>query len=59
MSIDSCCAISLAHSYVQDNQLAFVEAPAQVPDGDFAREPESDEVSGFIHVLWILTGIGI
>ena len=59
VSIDSCCAISLTHSYVQENQLAIVKVPAPVPVRTFFMEPESDEVSGLVHVLWTLTSICI
>ena len=46
VSRDSCCATSLTKSYVQKRKL-----------GMGAAEPESEEVSRLIHVLWTLTRI--
>jgi len=56
VNIDARCAISLTQ--VQECQLDMVtEVATPVPITKVV--PESEEVSGFIHVLWILTSIRI
>jgi len=51
--------LTLTQTYIQENQLAIVEVAAPVPVAEIFMEPESDEVSGLIHVLWTLTSICI
>ena len=57
VSIDSCYAISLTQSDVQENPLAIVEVTGPVPVANISKEPESDEVSEMIHALQTLTSI--
>jgi len=51
--------LTLTQTYIQENQLAIVEVAAPVPVAEIVMEPESDEVSGLVHVLWTLTSICI
>jgi hypothetical protein len=51
--------ISPTQAYVQGHQLAIVEVAPPVPVAKVFMEPESDDVSGLIHLLWTLTRICI